>query len=350
MRTHLKQSILTIFFVSSAFTQSNDALFQKSAPTRNFKYVKGEKEWTEHIPTKITSTFEELVDNNVFIKRLVCLGDSADLGKTPFHRIDPVCMQGHGAKMVVPLGYPTWSYEVILTPPTGGLFEQKHMTERIPLQFYDSSAKFKTKFFLLPFDDYEIPVYSLKEPQTFLPMWKHFFMVENNMDKSFFDSHVRVIGAYVRDMHQDSINCKYFNVFYVFHVDWAKIELQDGFLISDDFHNLADNMDSLDFEKYFQVFQEKLPEGFMQHVRKNITKLNLINNVVSKDEVINTVNNASQLLGFDVNKDIRLSSRGELTLEVWGTIDEKANKCLHAIVSLEDGKISEVSETACYVN
>ncbi len=351
MKIHLYQSILAIFFFSSVFSQINDEMLQNSAPIRNFTYVKGEKEWTKHIPTEITSTFEELIDNNVYIKRLVCLGDSADLEKTPFHKIEQFCMQGHGAKMVVPLGYPTWSYEIILSPPTGGLFEQKHMMERIPipLHFYDSSAKFKTKFFLLPFEDYEVPVYSLEEPKTFFPMWKRLFVTENQMEESYFDSHIRVIGCYIREMRWNSIRCQYFTVVYCFYLDWATMRLEDGFTISYDTLKLKNMLDTLEYERSFNSFGEKLPEDFIGYMRKQITSLKLIDSVVSKDHVVKSVTIASDLLSFDVNKDIKLNYRGELILKLWGTVDYKANKCICAEISLVDGKISATSECACFV-
>lgn len=349
MKVILKNILIIAIFVLTANAQNLGELIRKMGVQRVFTYTKGEKTWSNHIDTKITTTFEELINNNRFVKRLVCKADRTEFEKKPFRRIGSVCMQGHGATMVIPLGYPTWSYEVVVSPETRGLFEQKHMTGGIPSHYYNASSKSDTKYFLLPFEDYEIPVYSIEKPQLFLPMWKRFFMKENQMGKEYFDSHIRIIGSYVRDFSRDSIHWQYWYVVYYFYVDWAKIRLQDGFLISYESTELADLVDASDYSGSFERFQDKLPEGFLKYVRKKITHLKLIDSVVSKDKIVETVISASPLLGFNVNKDIRLSPRGELKMKLWGTVDWEANKCLQAEIELENGKISPVSEAGCRI-
>ena len=344
-----RTSLVTILFASIISAQGIDDVPDKVDPPHNFTYIEGEKPWSNHIPTEITTTFEELLGKHSYLGSLVCTGDSMDFKRNPFPGIKPVCMQGRGDKMVVPLGYPTWAYETFISPSTGGLFEQEHMTKDIPLHYYDDSSRLLTKFFLLPFDDYEIPVYSIEAPKTFLPMWKQMFMAENKMDERYFDVHVRVMGAHVREIYRDSLRCEYFNVVYYYYVGWARIRLQDGFLITDDCHYLADMVDTMDYEKSFQAFEKTLPNELMEYPRKIITGAQLVDSIVSKEQIIKTVSVASPLLGFDVNKDIKLSFRGELAMELRGILDWKANRCLHAEISLVDGKISEVSEISCYV-
>ena len=72
----------------------------------------------------------------------------------------------------------------------------------------------------------------------------------------------------------------------------------------------------------------------------------------NKDKIKDTVINASPLLRFDVNKDIRLdpSDDGNLFMNLFGVVDSAANKCLSSFVMLENAEIQKVNETACWQN
>jgi hypothetical protein len=320
-----------------------------SGPTRNFVYVRGERSWLDHVPTQVTTTFEALLAGNTHMRSLVCCGDSSDLSKIPFRRVKSVCMQGRGAKMVVPIGYPTFLYEVFMSPSVGGLFEQAHMTERVPRHFYDTTSRFMTKFFLLPFDEYEVPVYSVDDTREFLPLWKRLFLSDNKMERSYFDSHIRVIGMYRSDFLRDSIPCEYMNVAFVYYVDWVQIELNEQYMVKSGRLNLADVIDTLDPVSSYNKFEKSVCEGRPPYWLRRQRFVPSLDHVITQFQVVQIVDGASPNLGFDVNGDIRLSQRGDLTLGLRGVADWDANKCLRAELSLKDGSISDVIESACWV-
>ncbi len=216
--------ILTLFVTFLALG-SGDTLFLKSDPKHVLTYNEGERPWMSHISTEINTTLEKAISENRYVRSLLCYdrdgriimdlsegsylrsllykGKSLDEGKKSLFLEKHICLQGKGAKMVVPLGYPSWSHLVFLSPLEGGFFEQKHMAQNTPNHFYDGSIRFRTKFFLMPFENYEIPTYFTEEVRIFLPLWKQLFLSHNKMDDQYFDKHIRVIGAFVRDSERE---------------------------------------------------------------------------------------------------------------------------------------------------
>jgi hypothetical protein len=250
---------------------------------------------------------------------------------------------------VVPLGYPSWSHFVFFSPLEGGFFEQKHMAQSTPNHFYDSTIRFTTKFFLMPFEDYEIPTYFPEEVRIFLPLWKQLFLSHNKMDDYYFDEHIRVIGAFISNFERYGLQREFFVVEYYFYVDWARIKLRDQFIISYEETNLAEVIDTTQPEKSFSAFEKKLVGVLPDRVLRSITSIKLQDHIASKDEISKSVTNASPLLGFDVNRSVKLDPHGELIMELWGTVDGDANKCLQATVELENAHVSDLTETACVV-
>ena len=350
---------------------SGDAPFLKSDPKHVLTYSDGEKPWMTHISTEINTTLEKAISENRYLRSLLCndcdgriimdlsegsylrsllyKGKNLDERKKSFYLEKHICLKGKGAKMVVPLGYPSWSHFVFYSPLEGGFFEQKDNAQNTPNHFYDSSIKFRTKFFLMPFENYEIPTYFPEEVMMFLPLWKQLFLSHNKMDGQYFDKHIRVMGAFVRDSEREGKQRQFFMVEYYYYVDWARIKLRDGFVISYEGNKLADVLDSMELEDSFSAFEKKLVGELVDRVRRNIQTIKLQDHIATKDQISKAVMNTSPLLRFDVNHSIGLSRRGELIMKLWRIEDWDANKCLRASVTLENAKVSEVTRAACWL-
>ncbi len=351
MNTLIRIVLVTTSLAGVVMAQGEGKAEGREGPKRNFKYQRGDSSGVVAIPSKITTTFDKLLEKDPTLAALLCTGDSTDVGKHPFRTIEPVCLQGRGAKMVVSMGYPTFAYEVCVSPMTGGLFAQAHMAKTTPAVYWgnDSLPNLAKAFFLVPFGDYEIPVFSVDAPKTYLPLWRALLMARNGMTEEYFDSHVRVLSAYTRELDRDSFHCEYFIVNFYYHVDWARIELMNELLISDGVHRLCDVMDTSAYEKSFETFNAALPPELLAYRDFAVPELRSVDHIISRDQVIKAVESASPLLGFDVNRGLRLSYQGDLTMELWGTIDEKANKCLRSEINLTDGTVSEVTDFPCWV-
>lgn len=313
----------------------------------NFEYIEGREPWLTHIPSEINTTFDAALEEHRYLRRLVCMGDSTDSENSPFRAIQPVCMEGKGAKMVVPLGYPEWSHLVFSSPQEGGLFEQQHMTKNWPNHYYDKSM-FQTKYFLIPFDGYEIPTYRPIESRVYLPIWKSLFQSTNDMDDEYFNKHIRVMSAYVRESEFQGGHEQHFTVVYYYHVDWAQIKLQDGFVIGLGETKLHEVVDSVTLVDSLRSLEESLKRANRSR-SKYITKIELTASIASRDEITEAVSMASPLLGSDVNKHLRLNHQGQLTLRLYGTVDDSANKCIKADVTLGSASVSELREMPCRI-
>jgi hypothetical protein len=295
----------------------------------NFDYTGGEKPWMNHVPSEINTTFEDALREYPYLRRFVCKGDSTDSDKNPFNRVPPICLEGRGAKMVVLMSYPTRSHLVFVSPQEGGLLEQKHMTEREPSHYYDRSG-FKTKYFLIPFDDYEIPTFHPIESQIYLPLWKRAFQSANDMSDEYFAEHIRVMNATVKEIEFEGIQERHFRV--ACTGETRLHEVLDSAALADSLHTLAAGL----------THENRSRRG-------GIGKIELIDSIASKGEVMRAVSKASPLLRFDINRHLRLDLRGQLTLRLFGTIDESANRCLRATIGLKDASVSDLQETACWI-
>lgn len=313
----------------------------------NFECDEGSEPWLTHIPSEINTTFHAALEEHRYLRRLVCVGDSTDHEINPFGPIQPVCMEGKGAKMVVPMGYPEWSHLVFASPKEGGLFEQQHMTKSWPIHYYDKSM-FRTKYFLIPFDDYEIPTYHPIESRAYLPIWKRLFQSINDMDDEYFKEHIMVMSAYVRHGKFRGKHEQYFTIVYYYHVDWAQIKLQDGFVIGQGETKLHEVVDSVTLIESLRFLEEGLK--LENRTRSTyITTIELTASIASKDEITEAVSIASPLLGSDVNKHLGLNRRGQLILSVYGTVEDSANLCLKADVLLKNASVSELQEMPCWI-
>ncbi|MFH1111564.1 MAG: hypothetical protein V1712_00640 [Patescibacteria group bacterium] len=323
-------------------TNNNTSIFNTEY---NFDYSDGLKPWLNHVSnTDINTTFEVVINTDNYLNSLRCIGDNTDINKKPFRNIEAVCLQGNGVKMVVPIIGKKGSNLIFALPPKGGLFEQEYMTEGIPDHFFDSRSNYTTKYFLIPFNGYEIPTYYPIESNSYLPIWKAAFQKVNSIDDNYFNSHIFAIGTAKRAINlEGKPEKRLFSVTYYYQVDWARLKLRDTFVYS-----LEDKGEGITLEEFLRdltlpFYQTKFGEI------TDITKLKPVTQIVSQEMVEKAVDNKSTVLGFDVNKDINLSKKdGQLEIRLHGTANEQENKCLAGTVNLENANI-ETWDTACRI-
>lgn len=339
----MKKYLIIIFLFLSQIVLSGP-----SDSTRfNFDYTDGEEPWENHISTKINTTFEEALIKKTYLQKILCGVDSIHNEKIPFSGIQSICLKGQGRKMVVPMGYPSWSHLIFELPHDIGLLEQKHMTKRYPTHFYDKS-KFSTKYFLLPFEDYEIPTFHPLESEIYLPIWKQAFQKINKIDDDYFSEHIRIISTTVNKKNMHSVEKSlYFRVVYYFNVDWIKIKLEDNFKIGLPRIYESELVESTLFKDSLDMFEQMLISE-KQIKSKYIHKISI--KIASKDEIISAITSASKLFTFNVNRNLRLTREGKFIGDLFGVVDEEANKCIQAKLFIENATVSKISTCSCWVN
>lgn len=268
------------------------------------------KPWNVHIDTALNTTLDAALVKNPSFQRLRCYGDDTDKTKKPFGNIQAICLQGNGAKMVVPLfGGKMFVFD---SPLQGGLFEQEHETAEMPLGFFDKNSKSQTKYFLIPFEGYEVPTYYPVESQKYLPVWKKLFQNENGISDDYFGKHIFVVGT--------SLSGGRFSVVYYYSVDWAYLKLTDNLVV------------------------DKINTGEV-----NLNKFKPLERLAKKSQIETVLRDFSLPQDFDLNENIYLDNNGELFIRVQGVEDEEANKCFSAKVFLKNAEASEIQDTACSV-
>lgn len=314
----------------------------------NFVYPDGDRPWTSHTPIEINTTFDSaIVRQGSFLNKYRCSCDSTEIFNSLYQKIEAICLCGNGAKMVIPLGYPTWKSLVFKLPLDEGLVEQKHMTGGFPNHFYDGSG-FTTKYFLIPFSGYEIPTFRPIESIMYLPLWKQLLIEKNGMSDRYFDEHIRLKSTMVRENKFHGKLERYFQVSYYFYVDWARIELIDEFIIEGgELHqsgwlSSTSNTDSISALKDYIL-------GLGRSREVHISRMELVESIASKNEIIQTVVDASPLLTFSVERGMRLSQQGHFVLRAYGTVDYAENRCIQATILLKEGKVIELRDIACLI-
>lgn len=311
----------------------------------NFDYTDGEKPWATHIETNINTTFETALNENDYLRSLKCAGDSTDTGKIPFGPVKPICLQGNGAKMIVPNLGNTVSYAIFNSPMSGGVFEQEHMAKGGPFHFFDidNKSRYGTKYFVVPFNGYEVPTYSPIEAKIYLPIWKQAFQKFNSVDDNYFNSHIFVVGASAEKFNFNSKEEKRFSVTYYYQVDWARVRLNDSFTYSLEGVGAGMTLDELMHDIGVPPYQSKFQRIL------NINKIKPATHIATKEQIKNAVKTGSSLLRFDVNKHMVLGRDGELVIRLYGTVDDAANKCLSGTVVLENAQVLEVRDSPCRI-
>lgn len=315
----------------------------------NFDYEDGQSPWATHIKTEINTTFEKALNENQYLQTKKCSGDNTDLGKNPFGLSKPICLQGNGAKMIVPTsGYKT-SYYIFNSPTKGGLFEEEYFVNgQVPYNFFKKYS-IPTSFFVIPFNGYEVPTYYPIESKKYLPIWKQAFQKYNGITDEYFNKHIFVIGTSVSYNKRiiDGKEEKRFSVTYYYSVDWAHIKLTDSFPYS-----LEGIFDGITLEELQQELQRHLNAPIFQNKYQQIFyfhKVKPISSIATKKQVKRAVRNASSLLGFDINKDIFLDLDGQLAIRLFGKVDFAENKCLSGTIILENAQVLEIRDVPCVI-
>jgi hypothetical protein len=314
----------------------------------NLTFNDGDTPWENHIFSEINTTYEEVLNELSYLRELVCSGDSTDLDKHPYGSIPPICLQGQGAKMVIPRLGQDVDYYVFYSPPEGGLFEQEHMARKAQLQFYDETGRIGTKYFLVPFDGDEIPTCFPKETMAYLPLWKKLFLKRNRMSEEYYNDHIRVMATSMRQSEWDGEPEDRFQIHYYYHVDWAYVKLQDGFSLNKDYNEITEVITGvLSGDDIYNPGLWSLRDSL--GVGLSVSRVSSTHHIAGRDVIRETVMNKSPLLFIDVNKHLRLNDEGELILKVYGIENEEENKCLVADMILKDGAISEIRPVPCFV-
>lgn len=314
----------------------------------NFTYDDGDTPWENHIPSEINTTCETVLQETRYLQGLVCAGDSTDSGKQPYRKIKPICLEGRGAKMVIPRGYPHDDYYVFISQEKGGLFEQEHMARREQLQYYDKSSKLGTKYFLAPFEGYEIPTCFPTETAQYLPLWKKLFLKRNRMSEAYFAEHIRVVATTIGMMEWEGKPDRRFSVQYYYHVGWAHVKLQDAISINQDYEKVEELINEILTREDIYM-----PEVWLRNDKFGITvfisRVASTAGIASRNEIEQAVFKASPKLFIDINRHLKLNSEGELILRTFGVENEAENKCLEATVYLKDASTTKVKPSPCWI-
>jgi hypothetical protein len=311
----------------------------------NFTYDDGDAPWENHIPSEINTTYEIALKKMTYLRTLECSGDSTDFGKHPFGPGKPICLEGHGAKMVIPRNYPHDDYFVLTSPENGGLFEKEHKARRAQLQYYGDGRGTYAKYFLIPFDGHEIPTCFPKETLKYLPLWKSTFLKRNRMSEEYYKKHIRVVSTTIELSKWKDKPDSRFTVHYYYYVGWARIKLRDAICVNENYEKTEEliSMIMSSDDIYYPglwFMRDELGIGL------SISRVALTAGIASKEEIKQVVLNASPKLTVDVNTHLRLNHEGEFVLRVYGVENELKNICLKATVTLEDAGITEVSNIA----
>jgi|GEM_PF-3360670 len=337
-------------FVICLMTCHSALAYEPDDLLKMFDYKNGDRPWETHVPSEINGTFEDALERDICRRCYACAGTAEDSLAIPFHRLRATCMQGYGAKMVIPRGHPSWKSLVVDSPEHGGLFEKTHMVRGIPEHYYEPGPGFETKYFLVPFDDYEIPTYFPAAAPIYLQYWKQLFLEHNEIDEDYFKRHVRVIGAEVRHNSRDSSSFTAFIVHYYFHVGWARVALQDFVPVEWSDSSIEETLATADEGQYLATLKNAFGRRPDLHIRIVVQKIDPIGDIASPRVVAALIHESSELLWFNIDRHLKIDRRsGKLFLETWGTVDDAANKCITSKVWLHEGVIGEIQDVACRI-
>jgi hypothetical protein len=295
-----------------------------------------------HVDTTINSTYAQLAAGSQ--AAYVCTGGAEDQSKKPYGPIVATCLQGHGAKMVVPFQ----KNYVINSPATGGFFEQAHMASGFPRQFFRNDTIWSTKYFVVPFNGLEVPTYDPDTAKKLLPVWKEAFQKINNLSDQYFSDHIRVIGAQTGTAMDvtskpSEKNTNLFIVHYELRIDWAQIETQDDFAYRSD-SNPEDIVASL-------VAHNGKSNGGISAWDGGISRLSPVEYLVSQDIITRNIRAVSPYLNFNIDGiSIDLDPRGSIQAGLDGMLDENNNQCITSQIDLSTGKVQPITNTACWIS
>jgi len=168
------------------------------------------------------------------------------------------------------------------------------------------------------------------------------------MSDMYFNRHIRVIRTSAEKYGSGENTTQKFRIHYYYYIDWAQVKLRDSFTIGYGESQLYDNFSCEAIDDSLSAFEERMmDERSGKH--KHIQKIEIIDSIASKEEIIAAVSEASPHFFFDVGKHFRFDHRGQLTLRLQGEVDASKNKCIRGKIAIKDARILEISGSPCFI-
>jgi len=203
------------------------------------------------------------------------------------------------------------------------------------------------------FHNHEVLTSHPEESRKYLPVWEEIFKKRNSMSTEYFDSHIIVLSSTVDERAGVEEAAGIFgkkqtllDIDYYLKIDWVRLKLSDTLILQ-----IGDQQLSEDPTKYEEGALALGLEPDHMYFADQV-KIKPIEHVISRPSLIWKVFQASPifLLGFDVNKDLRLTPEGNPVMQLHGTKNSFANKCLTSLIYLESGLMDPVEETSCFIS
>lgn len=210
----------------------------------------------------------------------------------------------------------------------------------------------------ISFRNYKIYTNSVSEATQYLPIWERLFKKLNNIDDTYFNTHIFPAEIRVNEERVGDNVGRRLYVGYFFKVDWARNThgMNDLLLINRNGVPLTEEEIVTDAMlpryEYITVNGEQVKawsdkkKGFAY-----VNKIEPANHVAGQEDIISAVEEISRQYNlkfeFDINRRIGIGEDGKLHGRINATIDAKKYRCLQGDILLEDATISNITEYYC---
>ena len=207
------------------------------------------------------------------------------------------------------------------------------------------------------FNGYKVPTNNVSEAEIYLPMWKQVFQKINGISDEYFNSHIIVTGSEVEEHVKGSYyskNEKEIYIRYYWQFDWVKANLTDYF----DFY--IEDVGTITLDKLLLAADTLLRVG--GYNLKNFSKTNEftrttwvshvypIAHIVTKNQLENNIRKVVSVdAEYSINLGRMIEPVGKPVVDVYGTIDDSKNECVHAMILLETADVLSVDNVACRI-
>ena len=184
--------------------------------------------------------------------------------------------------------------------------------------------------------------------ETYLQVWEQLFKSRNAISDAYFDKHIKVTNTAISTWNSGES----FRVSYNVAIDWAKIEIQDQFIIK--INKDDERYPTLKVRKGEYLNEEELNEVVeILAYNSAITKVAPLTKLKysSKKKAVNALqkiagSNKIKFEGLYFERPL-YNNDGSPYLKGSGTIDYDENKCISGSINLATGE-GEANEDVCW--
>lgn len=189
--------------------------------------------------------------------------------------------------------------------------------------YYDNPFA-KIWYFLVTYKQREIPTMLPEYTLKVLPLWEKTWIKENNVSQEYFDTHIHVLRVTFGFWDKGTINDNFTAyIEYYFSAGWAKIKLNDQFVLEEKEHH------------------------FLGTKQTRITGLYPMENVIPIDEVLDIVHSVSDTIHMNLNHlIIDRADNEKLKAYFSAHIDFKNNRQWRGKIDLETGDL-DLNKESC---